>query len=321
MRHSRRAFLNQSIKAGAAFVAAPWLYGAAQAFSSGSSPATPMFFDISLAQWSLHKTINAGKITNLDFPGIARTEFGIGAVEYVNQFFADKAEDAAYLADLNKRAGDHGVRNVLIMIDGEGGLADTRPKKRLKAIENHYKWVEAAKTLGCHSIRVNCYGEGTREEVAQAGAEGLAKLSEFAEKTGINIIVENHGGYSSDGEWMAGVMKAVNKPNCGMLPDFGNFCIERNGPAAGYSCKTEYDRYKGVELFMPYAKGVSAKSHDFDAEGNEVHTDYLRMLKIVKDAAGYKGYIGIEYEGEKIDEYAGIRATKVLLERVGATLG
>lgn len=285
-----------------------------------TNPGT-MFFKISLAEWSLHKALQAKEFENLDFPVKARNEFGISAVEYVNQFFKDKAKDEKYLAELKKRCDDNGVTSVLIMVDGEGEMADTDAQKRMKAVENHYQWVDAAKFLGCHSIRVNCFGVGTAEEVAKTGADGLRKLSEYAQKSDINVIVENHGGYSSNGKWLAGVMKEVNMPNCGTLPDFGNFCIRReNGDMWESPCVEEYDRYQGVLEMMPYAKGVSAKSHDFDDKGNCIQTDYLKMLKIVKDA-GYTGYIGIEYEGSKISEADGIRATKALLERVGVELG
>jgi sugar phosphate isomerase/epimerase len=275
--------------------------------------AAPLFFKISLAEWSLHKTLFDKKLDNLDFPAKAKNDFGISAVEYVNQFFKDKAKDQAYLAELKKRCDDNGVTSVLIMIDGEGAMGDTNASKRQEAVENHYKWVEAAKFLGCHSIRVNCYGEGPSGEVAKAGAEGLRKLSEFAKPHNINIIVENHGGDSSNGIWLTNVIKSVDLPNCGTLPDFGNFCIKREKD----KCVEEYDRYKGVKEMMAFAKGVSAKTHEFDAQGNCIETDYSRMLPIVK-AAGYTGYIGIEYEGETLSEEEGIKATKALLEKAGA---
>ncbi len=200
------------------------------------------------------------------------------------------------------------MKQLLIMIDGEGNLGDPDNAKRKTAVENHHKWAEAAKTLGCHSIRVNAGSSGTYEDQMKLAADGLRSLSEFAAKLGLNVIVENHGGLSSNGEWLAGVMKLVNLKNCGTLPDFGNFRI-KDGEM--------YDRYKGVTELMPFAKAVSAKSHDFDDKGNEIHTDYFKMMKIVL-AAGYSGYVGIEYEGSKLDEFAGIRATKALLERVRA---
>ena len=293
--YSRRSFLATSAAALAALNAPRALAGSAAAK-----------FEISLAEWSLHRTIFSGKLNNLDFAATAKNEFGINAIEYVNQFFKDKAKDAAYLAELKKRAGDIGVKTLLIMIDGEGNLGDPDEKRRGQAVENHYKWVEAAKALDCHSIRVNAGSSGTYEEQQKRAADGLRRLSEFAATHKLNVIVENHGGLSSNGAWLAGVMKAVNLPNCGTLPDFGNFRIGGD---------EWYGRYKGVEELMPFAKAVSAKSHDFDADGNETKTDYVRMMKIVL-AAGYSGYVGIEYEGGGLDESAGIRATKALLEKV-----
>jgi len=273
-----------------------------------------MFFEISLAEWSLHKALFAKKITNMDFPEIARKQFDIGTVEYVNQFFKDKANDTAYLNELLQRCKDNNVKNHLIMIDGEGGLGELDDAKRNQAVENHYKWVEAAKYLGCKTIRVNAFGTGTAEEVAKAAVDGLGKLGEYASKEKINVIVENHGGYSSDGQWLSGVMKQVGRKNVGTLPDFGNFCLERK--PGSYDCVNEYDRYKGVKELMPYAMGVSAKSYDFDANGNVIETDYMKMMKIVKES-GFKGIVGIEYEGSKTDEYEGIKKTKELLEKVG----
>ena len=258
-------------------------------------------FKVSLAEWSLHRALFGKQMDNLDFPKAAREEYGIEAVEYVNQFWKDKATDDKYLADLKKRCSDHGVRSVLIMCDGEGALGDADEPKRKKAVENHYRWVDAAKFLGCHSIRVNAQSSGSYDEQLDRAADGLARLTEYGEKNKIGVIVENHGGLSSNGAWLAAVMKKVNNSWCGTLPDFGNF--------------GDYDRYKGVTELMPFAKGVSAKSHDFDDDGNETHTDFFKMMKIVLDA-GYSGFVGIEYEGGKISEPDGIRATRKLLERV-----
>ena len=272
-------------------------------------------FEISLAEWSLNKSLFAGKMTNLDFAAKAKHDFGIGAIEYVNQFFKDKANDQDYLAQLNQRASDLDVKQLIIMIDGEGGLAELDDNTRTTAVENHYKWIEAAKTLGCHSIRVNAYGEGNAEEVGNAAVDGLGRLASFAKDYEINVIVENHGGYSSNGAWLSGVMQQINMDNCGTLPDFGNFCIRR----AGDDCEEEYDRYQGVQELMPFAKSVSAKSHDFADDGTEIHTDFLKMMQIVKDA-GYQGYVGIEYEGSSLSEDDGIMKTKQLLEDVFSKL-
>ncbi|MBA4716632.1 MAG: sugar phosphate isomerase/epimerase family protein [Verrucomicrobiales bacterium] len=263
-------------------------------------------FEISIAEWSLHKSLFGKKMTNLDFPVVAKKEFNISAVEYVNQFFKDKANDKKYLNELKKICDNEGVKSLLIMCDGEGKLGDPDKTKRISSVNNHKRWIEAAKHLGCHSIRVNASSSGSYDDQQKLAADGLSKLSEFASTHGLNVIVENHGGLSSNGQWLSAVMKSVNKKNCGTLPDFGNFRIGGGNT---------YDRYKGVKELMPFAKAVSAKSHDFDDNGNEIHTDYHKMMKIVIDA-GYRGYVGIEYEGSKLSEYDGIKATKKLLESV-----
>ncbi|SEW35538.1 sugar phosphate isomerase/epimerase family protein [Chitinophaga arvensicola] len=293
------------------------------ASKGAEAAAKELFFKISLAEWSFHKALFAGKMNHLDFASRAKNEFGIEGIEYVNQFFKDKAKDQTYLAEMKKRADDLGVRSVLIMCDGEGEMGDLDVKKRMKAVENHYKWIEAAKFLGCHSIRVNAAGEGDPAEVAKAAADGLTKLATFGKDHDIGVIVENHGGMSSNGKWLSSIMKTVNMPNCGTLPDLGNFCIKRSKPEnntpeawAKTTCIEEYDRYQGVSELMPFAKGVSAKTYDFDASGNEVTIDYQRILKIVKDA-GFTGFMGIEYEGEKLSEEEGIKKTKELLLKLG----
>jgi sugar phosphate isomerase/epimerase len=258
-------------------------------------------FKISLAEWSLNKSLFKKTITNMDFPRIAKETYGLDAVEYVSTFFRDKAEDMEYLTNLKKECEKYGVKSLLIMVDGEGNLADTSLAARTKAVENHYKWVKAAKYLGCHSIRVNAGGRGTMGQMQAAAIDGLGRLSAYAADYGINVIVENHGGNSSYGKWLAEIMKAVNRPNCGTLPDLGNFY--------------EYDRYKGVTELMPFAKGVSAKTHDFDENGNETQIDYVKMMKIIYDS-GFRGYIDVEYEGTKLNEDEGIKATIALLKKV-----
>jgi L-ribulose-5-phosphate 3-epimerase len=307
---SRRGFLQTSALAAAAL--------SVPGFASAESK-SPLF-RISLAQWSLHKAIFDKKLDNLDFARVTKSEFGIEAVEYVNQFFKDKAKDTDYLAEMKKRAAGEGVESLLIMIDGEGRLGDPDGPKRAEAVENHYKWVEAAKFLGCHAIRVNAASAGTYQEQVKLAADGLARLAEFGAKHDISVIVENHGGLSSNGAWLAEVIQSVGNNHCGTLPDFGNFGIDRN--------KGDwYDRYTGVKELMPFAKAVSAKTYDFDEKRPFVtidsrwgkETDFLKMMKIVLDA-GYKGWVGIEYEGGKLDEYEGIRKSKELLDRCAEKL-
>jgi L-ribulose-5-phosphate 3-epimerase len=277
---------------------------------TGGAASKPLY-RISLAEWSVNRRIrNAEKpaLAHLDFPAYAK-KLGIDAVEYVSTLFKDGSTDAKYIQELAKRCDGEGVESLLIMVDGEGFLGDADPEKRKKAVANHHRWVDTAQALGCHSIRVNARSSGSYDEQMKRAAEGLSALGDYGAKQGIDVIVENHGGYSSNGAWLAGVMKLADHPRVGTLPDFGNFNL-----GDGKS----YDRYQGVTELMPYAKAVSAKSHDFDDEGNEKHTDYLKMMRIVVDA-GYRGYVGIEFEGRGSSE-KGILATKALLERVRGQL-
>ena len=280
---------------------------------------TSPFFKLSLAQWSLHNAIQKGVLNPYDFAAKAK-ELGFEGIEYVNQLYKDvteaKNKNSAlkqFIAQSNAQAKAHGVENVLIMIDGEGDLAVPSASERNKAIENHKTWVEVAAAMGCHSIRINLFGEKDKQAWKAQSAESMRKLGEFAEPYKVNIIVENHGYLSSNAALVMEMLDEVNQPNCGTLPDFGNFCLERkDGERWGANCVKEYDRYKGVEELMPRAFAVSAKSHDFDAQGNETNTDYLRMLKLVK-STGYNGFIGVEYEGSSLSEVEGILATKNLL--------
>lgn len=270
-------------------------------FFSNIVSAQDQRFKISLAEWSLHRALGKKEITNLDFPRITKTVYGLDAVEYVSAFFKDKAEDTKYLTSLKDSCTKYGVKSLLIMVDGEGNLADSSATVRQKAIENHYRWVKAAQFLGCHTIRVNAAGRGTMGQMQAGAIDALTKLADYAAPYKINVVVENHGGNSSIGKWLAEIMKAVNRPNCGTLPDLGNFY--------------EYDRYAGTKEMMPYAKGVSGKTYDFDANGMETKVDYEKMMKIIADSK-YSGYIDVEYEGSKLSEDEGIKATIALLNKV-----
>ena len=340
MNQSRREFLNQ-------------LGLTAAGLSLASVVPTPTFadmtakkfsFDISLAEFSFAGELLSGKMKNMEFPARAKNDFGINVLEYVSMFFNDKHTDQTYLKELKQRCDDLGMKNNLIMVDG-ANIADLDAAKRNKAVEAHHAWVDAAKFLGCSAIRVNL-GDTTKAmtgvaddpaaEAAKSAADGYHKLLEYAAKQNMNVIVENHFGNSTDVDWLVGVLKQVNMPNAGLLPDFGNFCAQRSKPETndikgimGTKCVKEFDRYEGVKKMMPYAKGVSAKTHKFDAKGNETETDFLKMFKIIKDA-GFSGYVGVEYEGGIMAMYnptggylptnEGISATKTLLERVRTEL-
>jgi L-ribulose-5-phosphate 3-epimerase len=304
----RRDFLRSAALAAGASALGACRPGSSALGSTARAPgAAADLYSISLAQWSLHRTIRAGELDPMDFPAVTRERYGLEGVEYVNQFYADRVGTPGWAAALRRRADDAGVRSLLIMCDGEGALGDPDEGRRAQAVENHRKWLDAATVLGCHSIRVNAQSSGTREEQARLAADGLRRLSELGDQAGLYVIVENHGGLSSDGAWLADVMRRVDHPRVGTLPDFGNFMVSAQP-------EVWYDRYRGVEELMPFARAVSAKSHAFDANGNETATDYRRMMRIVLDA-GYRGWVGIEYEGEG-PEHEGILATRRLLERV-----
>jgi sugar phosphate isomerase/epimerase len=267
-------------------------------------------FRISLAEWSVNKPLFAGEMDHLDFPGFARG-LGIEAVEYVNQFFMDRAKDTEYLSEMKTRAQGEGVRSVLIMVDGEGPIGHPDANERLAAVDNHKKWVEAARFLGCHAIRVNGFSSpewgappGDFEEEQRNVADGLRKLCEFAEPMDIDVIIENHGGWSSHGGWLAGVMKLADHRRAGTLPDFGNFRI-REGET--------YDSYDGVAELMPYARGVSVKPNVYDANGNRSELNYERMMRIVLDA-GFRGYCGIEHGREGTESEDILRVKRRLEE-------
>ena len=293
---TRREFLLSGTAAVSAVALAPLL-----PWHRSLAASVPQLFPISLAQWSLHRELAAKTIDHLDFARVTREVWDLDAIEYVNSFFKDKARDAGYLATMNQRAADHAITQHLIMCDGEGRLGDPDPALRTQAVANHFKWVDAAAVLGCAHIRVNAASDGTFEEQQRLAADGLRRLCEYGDQHGINVIVENHGGLSSNGQWLAGVMRLVDHPRCGTLPDFGNFY--------------DYDRYQGVAELMPFAKAVSAKAHDFDDQGNETAKDYLRLMRTVLDA-GYRGWVGIEYEGDQLPEREGITRTLRLLQRV-----
>lgn len=344
MNHSRRHFLGQL-----GFAAAGLSLGPVDmlAVSAPSAAAAKFNFDISLAEFSFASELFSGKMTNMDFPARARKDYDISILEYVSGFFNNKHKEQTYLNELKKRCDDLGMKNHLIMVDGEN-LTALDNAARAKAVEAHYPWMDAAKFLGCSAIRVNLGDamamlsgkkeEGTPAELATAAVDGYGKLLEYAGKAGINVIVENHFGVSTDPDWLVGVMKQLKATNKGLLPDFGNFCAERSKPETqdikgimATKCVKEHDKYEGVRKMMPYAKGISAKTHQFDANGNDPETDFIKMFKIIKDSGWNNGIVGIEYEGGLIRDMGGdlskptndegVRQTKALLEKVLEELG
>lgn len=272
-------------------------------------------YKISLAQWSLHRAIEAGETDVRDFAKVSKETYGIDAVEYVAGFYKDYKNDKAFWEDMKMRADEVGVASLLIMVDEEGDLGAADESERNQAVENHHAWVDAAKTLGCHSIRVNAFGDADPAIYKSSLIDGLKKLCTYADERGINILIENHGLFSSNGQLIAELIQSVDMPNLGTLPDFGNWCLSAKWGSTQGECDTVYDRYKGVRDFMPFAIGVSAKSYNFDEEGQDRIIDYRKMFDVV-DAFDYQGYVGIEYEGVEVSEHEGIMKTKALLEKV-----
>lgn len=292
------------------------------ALGAATLATTPLFafipedkeLKISLAQWSLHRTFNDGILDPLDFASIAAEKYKLDAVEYVNGFYTEKAKDEAFWNSMKDRSDAAGVKNLVMMVDDEGDLGTASEKERLQAVENHYKWLHAAKLLGCHSMRVNAFGDADREIFKLAIMDGMSRLAEYAAQLELNIVIENHGLFSSDARLIAGIIKEVNMPNFGAFPDFGNWCLSAKWGTTQGDCDKVYDRYEGVAELLPYARAVSAKSYNFNEQGEDTKIDYYRMMKIVKESA-YQGYIGIEYEGMEKSEHEGILITEKLMKK------
>ncbi|NVJ46393.1 MAG: sugar phosphate isomerase/epimerase [Cytophagia bacterium] len=308
---NRRSFLKKTVMAGAAISLSPNL--SAGLFDHEE----PLF---SLAQWSLHKALQSGEMAAKDFPFFTKKEFGINTVEYVNQFYANQKSNTAFWSEILNKTNGEGIKNLLIMVDAEGELGNANKRERKKAVENHHGWVDIAAKMGCHSIRVNAFGAEDKAQLKSALVDGLGSLCEYSQQAKINVLIENHGLYSSDADFIVEVIKEVNNPFMGTLPDFGNWCTSQMwGSTDGDGCQTAYNHVEGVKKFLPYAKGVSAKTYNFDTKGNQPNLDYKAMLKVVKDA-GYQGHIGIEYEGSNLSEVEGIKASKKLIESIWSEL-
>lgn len=311
---NRRKFLAYSAATGMSATLLPMANAAYAQMNNNQS------LKISLAQWSLHRAYGNNSLKPENFAADTKSMFNIDAVEYVADFYKEQKNQTSFWKKMNTLASDNGVESLLIMVDGEGELGSSSEIERKKSIENHFPWVEAARELGCHSIRVNAFGKGTDTQIKHALVDGLGKLTEFSAQAGINIIIENHGLQSSNAAFIVDVINDVNSPYLGTLPDFGNWCLSKEwGGTENNSCPYIYDPYRGVAEFMPFAKGVSAKAYSFNADGNETQMDYSRLLEIVRDS-GFTGHIGIEYEGQALSEIDGIKATKKLLEDAWSTL-
>lgn len=299
----RRTFIRNSVLGATALATTPLL----------SSFVQEKLLRISLAQWSLHRSFEEGSLDPLNFAAIAMEKYNIDAVEYVNGLYPGKGNDEKFWKQMKKHSDSAGVLNLVMMVDDEGDLGSASESKRLQAVENHYKWVRAANILSCHSVRVNAFGDADREIFRMAIMDAMSRLADYASEMNINIIIENHGLFSSDAALIAGIIKEVNRPNFGSFPDFGNWCLSAKWGTTQGDCQKEYDRYQGVSELLPYAKAVSAKSYNFNEKGEDTKIDYYRLMKIVKESA-YNGYIGIEYEGTEKSEHEGILLTRDLIK-------
>lgn len=300
----RRSFIRKSAWGTAALASAPLMLQC----QGGKD------LKISLAQWSLHRSFWDGSLDPVDFASIAAEKYQFDAVEYVNGFYMENAQNETFWNTMKDRSDAAGVKNLVMMVDDEGELGEAREKKRLEAVENHYKWLHAAKILGCHSVRVNAFGDTDRETFKQAIMDSMSRLADYAAGLEMNVIIENHGLFSSDAELIAEIINEVNRSNFGSFPDFGNWCLSAKWGTTQGECDEVYDRYKGVAELLPFARAVSAKSYNFNEQGEDTKIDYYRMMKIVKES-GYDGYIGIEYEGMEKSEHEGILITRELMHK------
>lgn len=300
----RRTFIRNTVLGAGALAARPLLAQSSQGKA----------LRISLAQWSLHRSFQDGSLDPVDFASIAREKYQIDAIEFVNGLYPDRGSDEAFWMEMKTRSEDAGVKNLLMMVDDEGDLGSASEKKRLQAVENHYKWVHAAKLLGCPTMRVNAFGDSDREIFKMAIMDAMSRLADYAAQSDINIVIENHGLFSSDAALIAGIIKEVDRPNFGAFPDFGNWCLSAKWGTTQGECDKVYDPYKGVAELLPYAKAVSAKSYNFNEQGEDRKIDYYRLMKIVKES-NYEGHIGIEYEGTEKSEHEGILLTKELMRK------
>ena len=266
--------------------------------------------DIGLQMYSFAPLIMQGKFDLLGFPDLVKNTYGINGAEYWSIPFMGRENDRDFLNDIKRRSDDNGVDNLIILVDDidiktmQSGpsLASSNKNDRDTAIDYHKKWVDVAKNIGCHSIRINLRSEEeNNQKILENSSESISRLIEFSKQDNISIVIENHGGITGDADWLVSLMENVESKHLGTLPDFGTykFCIKRanlNFQSLSENCEDQYDKYLGVKKLMPYAKGVSAKSHEFDKDGEELSTNYSRMIKIISES-NYKGYITIEYEG------------------------
>jgi sugar phosphate isomerase/epimerase len=290
--YTRRTFIRNASFGGFALTLKPSLFAARRD--------DPNRFQIGIQEYTFHRWLNSGKLKHLDYPALAKERLGITHIEYWNRPFGGKHTDKSYMGELVKRTTGEGMKNVLILVDARNQLDSPNADQRTRAIDEHKAWIDCAAQLGCDAIRVNCRSGGNPDENLKNAAEGLGPLCDYARDTKVKVVIEPHGGHSQNPDWLLAAMKEINRPNAGILPDFNNF--------------GRYDRYEGVTKSLPFAPAVCAKALKFDAEGNETHTDYFKMLKIVYDS-DFSGVITIEFEGHGVDPVEGALKTKELIKK------
>jgi sugar phosphate isomerase/epimerase len=309
---TRRGFMKKSS------AAAMSLAASAVGLSQHAAAQKKRSYGISLAAWSLHRTIGEGpgKRAMLDMPQMAREEWDFDAIELVNNMLL--TWEKPYFDRLIKNAADQNVKILLIMVDGQGRIGGDTEEKRAEAVKKHSFWIDVAGDMGCHSIRMNW--SGAARNVAEKPEElkafigrsvpGIRTLCDYGDKKNINVTIENHGGASSVPSALKKLIAAVDHERFGTLPDFGGF--SRNDDRS-----FKIDIYDAIDLLMTDAKAVSAKCYDFDDQtGLETTLDYPRLIEIVADKHDYTGYIGVEYEGRRQGEFDGIRACNELLKKL-----
>ena len=272
-KQSRRDFIEKT-----ALLSATGLIAPALALKSKTMTSRMTYDDISLAQWALVQEIRDGKWKNLDFPRVAREDFGLNGIEFVNTLF--EVPTANYLNQLKKNADDHGVEMVLIMVDHEGDGCEPTAELRKQFVINHRKWIDIAQYLGCKSIRTNCRGPENvdKDEALKWAAESYHMLLEHAMEAGIGVSIENHGGVSNDADWMVSLLKEVNNLYFGSYPDWR-------------SPTDDFDNINYLEKMLLWALGMSYRNQPTEAGS-------AKMIKMCHDA-GYRGWYGIESSGRE----------------------
>lgn len=294
---------------------------------------------ISLSQWSFHRAILGssmedyatftkllhskpervlqGHLDSRDILNIANS-LGIKKVDLVNVLFFGHAMDKPWLNEFIAKAKSFNTSFQVLMCDQAGNLGASSQLARKQSINAHIVWLETAVYLGCKQLRVNAIGDGSYLSQLRQCADSLSKLGAIAESMGIELLVENHGYASNNGAWLAMLIEETNHDNVKVFADFDNFFM------GGWDLSPErrYDRIQGLLDLAPFTAGVSAKSHDFGALGDETTIDFRKCIAIFEEN-GFDGLYSAEYEGDRISELEGaistVRLTSSILDSIDAS--